>query len=40
MVAIVFSRLHKKLLSLLLAFYVETHRGGDFRGPSYDGSPR
>ena len=40
MAVIAFLLLHKKLLSLRLTLYVETHRGGDFRRSLCDGSPR
>ncbi len=39
MAVIAFLLLHKKVLSLLLAVYVETHRGGDFRRSSCNSSP-
>jgi hypothetical protein len=39
MAAIAFLLLHRKLLSLRLAVYVETHRGGDFRRSLSDSSP-
>jgi hypothetical protein len=40
MVVIAFSRLHKKLLSLHLVFYVETYCRGYFRRSFRNGSPR
>jgi hypothetical protein len=38
MAVIAFSLLHKTLLSLWLAVYVETHCGGDFRRSLRNGS--
>jgi hypothetical protein len=38
MVAIAFSRLHKKLLLVRLVFYVETYCCGDFRRSFRNGS--
>lgn len=40
MAAIVFLRLHNTLLSLRPVLYVEAHRSGDFRRPTYHSASR